>query len=383
MLSAATSVLTFGCAASSHPDAWDWAYATALSSVWFAPVPFVALAILAGFHLGPEEGTALSIYAFWISALLGYCLTRLFPTYSTRFFRETAPKWLPHRLRLRRFPVTVSVTADFRISLRSKIAFQGLYCIPFAWFLLNIILAFRPRSTSFSERSIGSPRPPSLKDPFLCARRVHDPADLRARSTSCQLLSALRAPPRRRAQKELSMKSETIKSHPKSLPRNPPHNSLQVLSYNIHKGFSSGNRNFVLHQIREAIRTVRADLVFLQEVLGEHREHQRKYSAHWERDSQFEFLADEVWPHFAYGKNAIYTSGHHGNAILSRYPFTFFENIDISTNRMESAASFTGSSNSHMQESRSRYLRSSWAIRGRPRRTDEEALRSNRIPRSP
>lgn len=115
----------------------------------------------------------------------------------------------------------------------------------------------------------------------------------------------------------------------------PHHHSLHVLSYNIHKGFSSGNRRFVLHQIRDAIRAVQADLVFLQEVLGEHREHQRKYAAHWERDSQFEFLADEVWPHFAYGKNAIYTSGHHGNAILSRYPFTFFENIDISTNRME------------------------------------------------
>jgi endonuclease/exonuclease/phosphatase family metal-dependent hydrolase len=113
------------------------------------------------------------------------------------------------------------------------------------------------------------------------------------------------------------------------------HESLRVLSYNIHKGFSTGNRKFVLHQIREAIRSVRADLVFLQEVLGEHREHQKKYAAHWERDSQFEFLADEVWPHYAYGTNAIYTSGHHGNAILSRYPFTFFENIDISTNRME------------------------------------------------
>ncbi len=39
-----------------------------------------------------------------------------------------------------------------------------------------------------------------------------------------------------------------------------------------------------------------------------------------ELDSQFAFLADEIWPHFAYGKNAIYSAGHHGNAILSKHP---------------------------------------------------------------
>jgi endonuclease/exonuclease/phosphatase family metal-dependent hydrolase len=109
---------------------------------------------------------------------------------------------------------------------------------------------------------------------------------------------------------------------------------LRVLSYNIHKGFSMGNRRFVLDGIRQAIRETSADLVFLQEVLGEHQDHKKKYPE-WRKDSQFEFLADEVWPHYAYGKNAIYTSGHHGNAILSKYPFTFFENIDISTNRVE------------------------------------------------
>jgi hypothetical protein len=147
LLWAGTAALTIALASVFHPfhsgpwgSPWMWGYAAVLSSVWFAPVPFVALSILSGFHLGMEAGIELSIFAFWISALTGYCLTRLFPTYSTRFFRETAPRWLPARLRLRRFPVTVSVTADFRISLRSKIAYQGLYCIPFAWFLLNMML---------------------------------------------------------------------------------------------------------------------------------------------------------------------------------------------------------------------------------------------------
>ena len=107
---------------------------------------------------------------------------------------------------------------------------------------------------------------------------------------------------------------------------------LKVLSYNIHKGFTLGNQNYILNQLRTAIRFVRADLVFLQEVLGKHERHKREIKG-WPDHSQFEFLADKIWPHFAYGKNAVYSTGHHGNAILSRFPFSSWENIDISTTR--------------------------------------------------
>jgi endonuclease/exonuclease/phosphatase family metal-dependent hydrolase len=109
---------------------------------------------------------------------------------------------------------------------------------------------------------------------------------------------------------------------------------LRIVSYNIHKGFSTGNRRFVLNKIREALREIQPDLVFLQEVLGHHEGHSKKVKD-WPDQPQFEFLADQLWPHFAYGKNAIYTAGHHGNAILSKYPFHFYENIDISTNMVE------------------------------------------------
>lgn len=109
---------------------------------------------------------------------------------------------------------------------------------------------------------------------------------------------------------------------------------LRVISYNIHKGFSAGNKRFVLSKIREAIRSVKADLVFLQEVLGQHQLHSRTIKE-WPDQPQFEYIADSIWPHFAYGKNSVYTMGHHGNAILSKYPFSFWENIDISTNRVE------------------------------------------------
>ena len=107
---------------------------------------------------------------------------------------------------------------------------------------------------------------------------------------------------------------------------------LRVLTYNMHKGFCFYSRQYVLKALREAIRSVDADLVFLQEVMGVHPP--ARGSEH-ETNSQFEYLADQIWPHFAYGKNAIYSDGHHGNAILSKHPFTAFENINISTNPME------------------------------------------------
>jgi endonuclease/exonuclease/phosphatase family metal-dependent hydrolase len=109
--------------------------------------------------------------------------------------------------------------------------------------------------------------------------------------------------------------------------------SLRILSYNIHKGFSL-DRKFVLSAIKEAIHSTGAELVCLQEVIGEHSGHSKKISA-WPVAPQLEFLADSIWPHFAYGKNAVYTEGHHGNAILSRMPVLEWENIDISNNRFE------------------------------------------------
>jgi endonuclease/exonuclease/phosphatase family metal-dependent hydrolase len=111
-----------------------------------------------------------------------------------------------------------------------------------------------------------------------------------------------------------------------------PENQIKILSYNIHKGFSM-DRRFVLSAIKEAIKSSGADLVFLQEVIGEHTGHSKKVKD-WPIEPQLEFLADSLW-HHAYGKNAVYTEGHHGNAILSRRPFRMFENIDISNSKYE------------------------------------------------
>ncbi len=103
---------------------------------------------------------------------------------------------------------------------------------------------------------------------------------------------------------------------------------LKILTLNLHKGFSHFRRRFVLHELREAIREISADLVFLQEVLGEHDGYAGRHG-NWPAVSQYEFLADSIWQDFAYGKNAVYPRGHHGNALLSKYPILEFENRDV------------------------------------------------------
>jgi endonuclease/exonuclease/phosphatase family metal-dependent hydrolase len=75
-------------------------------------------------------------------------------------------------------------------------------------------------------------------------------------------------------------------------------------------------------------------MVFLQEVQGLH-ERPRRAPRDWPEQPQHEFLAEGVWPHTAYGGNAIYDHGHHGNAILSRFPILASHNQDISEHRFE------------------------------------------------
>lgn len=104
---------------------------------------------------------------------------------------------------------------------------------------------------------------------------------------------------------------------------------LRVLTVNTHKGLNAFNRRFILHELRDAVRATSADLVFLQEVHGEHQLHAERHPS-WPKGPQYEFLADSMWPAFAYGRNAVYPEGHHGNALLSRLPIRCWDNRDIS-----------------------------------------------------
>lgn len=101
---------------------------------------------------------------------------------------------------------------------------------------------------------------------------------------------------------------------------------ISVLSFNIHKGRCSLGLRQTLAGIRSILTRLKPDIVMMQEVRGEHDSI---------TTSQFEALADTVWPNYTYGKNAVYDQGHHGNSILSRFPIAESQNINISTNSLE------------------------------------------------
>ena len=118
---------------------------------------------------------------------------------------------------------------------------------------------------------------------------------------------------------------------------------IRILTYNIHKGYATGNRRFVLEAMRSLIADTGVDLVFLQEIHGIHsalKYHDKR--ATYPEQPHFEYLADLSWPHHAYGRNAIYRRGDHGNAILSKFPFERWENINVSRMRTASRSILHG-----------------------------------------
>ena len=110
--------------------------------------------------------------------------------------------------------------------------------------------------------------------------------------------------------------------------------TLSVATWNIHKGFSQFNRRMMVHELRERLRELSADIVFLQEVQGLHLGHAERH-ADWPTLPQHEFLAAGVWSSHAYGRNMAYDHGHHGNAILSRHPILHEHNQDVTHLRFE------------------------------------------------
>lgn len=117
---------------------------------------------------------------------------------------------------------------------------------------------------------------------------------------------------------------------------------LRVATYNIHKGVVRdmfGLRRVPrIHELRARLHDLHADLVFLQEVQGQHEHHAKRFEQ-WPLEPQDQFLAKSpTLKHSfetAYGKNASYLHGHHGNALLSRFPIVGLENRDVSDHALE------------------------------------------------
>jgi endonuclease/exonuclease/phosphatase family metal-dependent hydrolase len=109
---------------------------------------------------------------------------------------------------------------------------------------------------------------------------------------------------------------------------------IKVASFNIHKGFSLFGSRYVLHELKIALKELDADIVLLQEVVGENNLLKTKITD-WVHEVQSDFLAGDTWPYRAYGKNAVYEHRHHGNAILSKFPIVQTENISLTNYRLE------------------------------------------------
>ena len=106
---------------------------------------------------------------------------------------------------------------------------------------------------------------------------------------------------------------------------------LKVLSYNVHKLFNATGTKYSLEHLKELFLKLDLDIVFLQEMRGlQPKNHKDKFDS-----DPLEHLADEIWDYFVYGKNAVYPKGSHGNAILSKYPFKSWKNLDISNHPFE------------------------------------------------
>lgn len=105
---------------------------------------------------------------------------------------------------------------------------------------------------------------------------------------------------------------------------------IKILSYNIHKGMSSLGIKSTLERIKSAAKETSSSVCFIQEIMG-----QNKSAKESQFENQLEYLADSVWGHYSYGKNAAYPRGDHGNAILSEYPIIQDINIDLTLNKFE------------------------------------------------
>jgi endonuclease/exonuclease/phosphatase family metal-dependent hydrolase len=118
---------------------------------------------------------------------------------------------------------------------------------------------------------------------------------------------------------------------------------IRIATYNIHKGVVRdlfGLRRVPrIHELRTRLHDLQADLVFLQEVQGRNERNANRFDE-WPAEPQDQFLAHS--PRLrqafesAYGPNANYLHGHHGNALLSRFPILSRDNRDVSDHALES-----------------------------------------------
>jgi len=111
--------------------------------------------------------------------------------------------------------------------------------------------------------------------------------------------------------------------------------TLRVVTYNIHKGVQGIGpaRRLEIHNLAQAVATLDADVVCLQEVRHNNRQ-EENYFEHWPQQGQADFLAPPGYT-AVYRTNAVTRHGEHGNALLSRWPVLSSQHEDMSDHRLE------------------------------------------------
>ena len=118
-----------------------------------------------------------------------------------------------------------------------------------------------------------------------------------------------------------------------------PSSLLRVATYNIHKGVRGIGpaKRLEIHGLGNAIQSLQADVVMLQEVHAFHHGHAQAF-AHsqpaWPQQQQAEFLAPAGY-YSIYRTNAVTRHAEHGNALLSKWPLGESMHKDVSHHRFE------------------------------------------------
>jgi endonuclease/exonuclease/phosphatase family metal-dependent hydrolase len=109
---------------------------------------------------------------------------------------------------------------------------------------------------------------------------------------------------------------------------------FSLASYNIAKGTSQFSRRVRIHDIKNAVHRLEADVVCLQEVQNRNDRLDRA-RIDYPYARQMDLLAGSRYDHQVYAANKHYGHGHHGNAVLARFPVLEHRNVDLSTRSIE------------------------------------------------
>jgi endonuclease/exonuclease/phosphatase family metal-dependent hydrolase len=109
---------------------------------------------------------------------------------------------------------------------------------------------------------------------------------------------------------------------------------FRLASYNIAKGTTQFGRRLRINDVKTALHRLEADVVCLQEVQNRN-DRLSPRNGDTPPVLQMDLLAGTHYVHQVYAANKHYHHGHHGNAVLARFPVIEHRNIDLSTRSIE------------------------------------------------